>query len=38
MVMIVLGFVELWAGVFADVGVCMLCVLNTLRINQKTIR
>ncbi|MDE7218644.1 MAG: cadmium-translocating P-type ATPase [Oscillospiraceae bacterium] len=35
MILIVLGFVELWAGVFADVGVCMLCVLNTLRINQK---
>lgn len=31
----VLGRVELWAAVFADVGVCMICVLNTLRINQK---
>ena len=31
----VFGHVELWAGVFADVGVCMLCVLNTLRINRK---
>ena len=35
MLLSVLGHVELWAGVFADVGVCMLCVLNTLRINQK---
>lgn len=35
MVLSVFGYVELWAGVFADVGVCMLCVLNTLRINRK---
>ena len=35
MVLSVLGHVELWAGVFADVGVCMLCVLNTLRINRR---
>jgi len=35
MVLSVLGHIELWAGVFADVGVCMLCVLNTLRINRK---
>ena len=35
MILSVLGHIELWAGVFADVGVCMLCVLNTLRINQK---
>ena len=35
MLLSVTGHVELWAGVFADVGVCMLCVLNTLRINQK---
>lgn len=35
MVLSVMGHVELWAGVFADVGVCMLCVLNTLRINRK---
>ena len=35
MILSVLGHVELWAGVFADVGVCMLCVLNTLRINQR---
>ncbi len=35
MILSVLGYVELWAGVFADVGVCMLCVLNTLRINRK---
>lgn len=35
MLLSVLGYVELWAGVFADVGVCMLCVLNTLRVNQK---
>lgn len=35
MVLSVMGHIELWAGVFADVGVCMLCVLNTLRINKK---
>lgn len=35
MILSVLGHIELWAGVFADVGVCMLCVLNTLRINRK---
>ena len=35
MLLSVLGHIELWAGVFADVGVCMLCVLNTLRINRK---
>lgn len=35
MVLSVLGKVDLWAGVFADVGVCMLCVLNTLRINKR---
>lgn len=35
MLLSVLGLVELWAAVFADVGVCMLCVLNTLRINRK---
>lgn len=35
MLLSVLGYVELWAGVFADVGVCMLCVLNTLRVNRK---
>jgi len=34
MILSVTGHVELWAGVFADVGVCMLCVLNTLRINK----
>jgi len=38
MLLSVLGKVELWAAVFADVGVCMLCVLNTLRINRKQIR
>ena len=37
MILSVMGHVELWAGVFADVGVCMLCVLNTLRINRKNI-
>lgn len=37
MILSVTGHVELWAGVFADVGVCMLCVLNTLRINRKKI-
>ena len=26
-----LGLVELWAAVFADVGVCMLAILNSLR-------
>ena len=31
----VLSRVPLWAAVFADVGVCMICVLNTLRINRK---
>lgn len=36
MILSVTGHVELWAGVFADVGVCMLCVLNTLRINRKS--
>ena len=35
MLLSVLGHVELWMAVFADVGVCMLCVLNTLRINKK---
>lgn len=35
MLLSVVGRVELWAGVFADVGVCMLCVLNTLRINRR---
>ena len=25
------GFVQLWAAVFADVGVCMLAILNSLR-------
>lgn len=35
MILSVMGHIELWAGVFADVGVCMLCVLNTLRINKK---
>lgn len=35
MLLAVTGHIELWAGVFADVGVCMLCVLNTLRINRK---
>lgn len=35
MILSVTGHIELWAGVFADVGVCMLCVLNTLRINRK---
>lgn len=36
MVLSVFGLVELWAAVFADVGVCMICILNTLRINRKT--
>ena len=35
MLLSLFGHVELWAAVFADVGVCMLCVLNTLRINRK---
>ena len=35
MLLSVLGMVELWAAVFADVGVCMICVLNTLRVNMK---
>lgn len=35
MLLSVFGHVELWMAVFADVGVCMLCVLNTLRINRK---
>ena len=35
MVLSIFGLVELWAAVFADVGVCMLCVLNTLRISRK---
>lgn len=35
MLLSVMGHVELWAGVFADVGVCMLCVLNTLRVSKK---
>ena len=34
MVLSVLGYVNLWAAVLADVGVCLLCVLNTLRINR----
>ena len=35
MVLSIFSLVELWAAVFADVGVCMICVLNTLRINRK---
>ena len=35
MALSVFGLVELWAAVFADVGVCMICILNTLRINRK---
>ena len=35
MLLSIFGYVELWMAVFADVGVCMLCVLNTLRINRK---
>ena len=35
MALSVLGHVDLWAAVLADVGVCMVCVLNTLRINRK---
>ncbi len=35
MLLSVLGLVELWAAVFSDVGVCMICVLNTLRLNRK---
>ena len=35
MLLSVFGHVELWMAVLADVGVCMLCVLNTLRINRK---
>ena len=35
MLLSVLGMVELWAAVFADVGVCMICVLNTLRVGLK---
>ena len=35
MLLSVFGMVELWAAVFADVGVCMICVLNTLRVNLK---
>ena len=35
MLLSVLGMVELWAAVFADVGVCMICVLNTLRVSLK---
>jgi len=35
MLLSVLGHVELWMAVFADVGVCMICVLNTLRINRR---
>lgn len=31
MLIAALGHVELWAAVFADVGVCMLAVLNALR-------
>ena len=26
------GLVTMWAGVFADVGIMMLCVLNSIRI------
>lgn len=32
MVLSLFGLVELWAAVLADVGVCMICILNTLRI------
>lgn len=35
MILAAASHIELWAGVFADVGVCMLCILNTLRINRK---
>ncbi len=38
MLLAVMGLVELWAAVFADVGVCMICILNTLRINRGTLR
>lgn len=34
MALSVLGYVDLWAAVLADVGVCMACVLNTLRISR----
>jgi len=34
MLLSILGHVDLWAAVLADVGVCMLCILNTLRINR----
>ncbi len=31
MLLAALGHVELWAAVFADVGVCLLAILNSLR-------
>ena len=30
------GHVELWLAVFADVGVCMLTILNALRLNRRS--
>ena len=32
MILGILGFASLWAAVFADVGVALLCVLNSLRL------
>ena len=34
MVLSALGHVELWLAVFADVGVCMITILNALRVNR----
>lgn len=34
MILGVLGMANMWAAVFADVGVALLCVLNTLRISR----
>ena len=34
MLLAALGHVELWLAVFADVGVCMVTILNALRVNR----
>ena len=33
-----LGFANIWAAVFADTGVAMLCILNSLRILLKKLK
>jgi Cd2+/Zn2+-exporting ATPase len=35
MILGILGYVSMWLAVFADSGVAMLCVLNSLRLLYK---